>query len=102
VGRHTVSAAESLSIMLVDSGRVTVVGRQSAATSGDITGSELTGSFGFTFTGMEILHAYAGQSVFHGVGIVPEVEVPLTAADLRDGVDQKLVAAIGALLAGSP
>ena len=84
--------------MLVDAGRVTVVGRNSAGTNGNITGVELPGAFGFSFTGMDVRHADAAQSVFHGIGIVPDVEVPLDAASLAAGVDPELEAAVAALL----
>jgi len=92
VGPGTVSAAENLSLMLVDAGRVTVVGRQSAGTNGNITAVQLPGRFGFTFTGMEVLHA--DGSTFHGRGIMPDVEVVPTAADLAAGRDPTLERAI--------
>ncbi len=98
VGHHTVSAAENFSTMLVDGDRVTVIGRQSAATNGNITGAQLPGSFGFSFTGMEVRHADAEKSVFHGVGIVPDIEVPLSAAAFAAGDDPELEAAISYLL----
>ena len=94
VSHHTVSAAENFSIMLVDTQRVTVIGQQSAATNGNITGVQLPGHFGFSFTGMEVLHADAAKSVFHGIGIVPDIEVPLLAQDFADGTDAELLAAI--------
>jgi C-terminal processing protease CtpA/Prc len=95
VGHQTVSAAENFSTMLVDAGRVTVVGRNSAGTNGNITGMQLPGNFAFSFTGMNILHA--DGSPFMGIGIVPDIEVPLTAAAFRDGVDQELTVAIDVL-----
>lgn len=98
VGHATVSAAENFSIMLVDAGRVKVFGRQSAATNGNITGVEAPGAFGFSFTGMEVRHADAQKSVFHGIGIVPEVESQLTAAAFRDGIDPELEDAVAWLL----
>lgn len=98
VGHATVSAAENFSIMLVDAGRVKVFGRQSAATNGNITGVEVPGAFGFSFTGMEVRHADAQKSVFHGIGIVPEVESQLTAAAFRDGIDPELEDAVAWLL----
>ncbi|MFO0590781.1 MAG: S41 family peptidase [Polyangiaceae bacterium] len=94
VGHSTVSAAENFSIMLVDAKRVHVVGRNSAGTNGNITGVELPGSFGFSFTGMDVRHADAEHSVFHGIGIVPDIEVALTAQDFAAGTDPELEAAI--------
>jgi hypothetical protein len=95
VGHRSVSAAENFSTMLVDADRVTVVGRNSAATNGNITGVLLPGGFAFTFTGMEVLHADGNP--FHGIGIVPDVEVPLTAEAFAAGADPELLAAIEVL-----
>ncbi|MBI3950127.1 MAG: peptidase S41 [Acidobacteria bacterium] len=95
VGPKTVSAAENFSIMLVDAKRVEVVGRQSAGTNGNITGVQLPGGFGFSFTGMEVL--FGDRRPFHGMGIVPDVEVQPTASDFRDGVDRALQKAIEVL-----
>ncbi len=96
VGPHTVSAAENFSQMLVGAGRTAVViGAQSAGTNGNITGVQLPGGFGFTYTGVQTLNPDGSR--FHGIGIAPDVTVPLTAADLRDGVDRDLLAAVSAL-----
>jgi C-terminal processing protease CtpA/Prc len=97
VGHATVSAAENFSTMLVDADRVTVLGRQSASTNGNITGVQLPGAFSLSFTGMDVRHADAQKSVFHGVGIAADVDVTLTAQAFRDGVDPELEAAIDAL-----
>jgi len=78
---------------------VTVVGQRSASTNGNLTGVSLPGGFGFTFTGMEVLNPDGSQ--FHGIGIEPDVYVPLTAQDLRDGVDRDLLTAVE-LLSGQP
>ena len=91
----TVSAAENFSIMLVDAQRVTVIGRTSAGTNGNITGVMLPGSASFSFTGMEIRHA--DGSAFEGIGIVPSMTVAPTVADIASGNDPELAAAITAL-----
>src|SRR5262249_23002440 len=98
VGHTTVSAAENFSTMLVDAKRVHVIGRNSAGTNGNITGVQLPGHFAFTFTGMEVRHADAKKSVFHGVGIVPDIDVPLTAQAFAAGDDPELDAAVSWLL----
>jgi C-terminal processing protease CtpA/Prc len=92
VGPITVSAAENFATILVDAERVTVVGRPSAGTNGNITGVQLPGAFALTFTGMEVLFPDGGR--FHGVGIQPDVLVTPTPADIRDGVDPVLLAAL--------
>lgn len=94
----TVSAAENFGMMLVDLPNLTIVGRNSAGTNGNITGMRLPGSFYLTFTGMEVL--FPDGSTFHGVGLVPDVEVGPTAADYRDGTDPELEAAIAVIRGG--
>jgi hypothetical protein len=96
VGPHTVSRAENLAIMLVDAKRVTVIGRPTAATNGNITGVELPAAFTFAFTGMDI--AFRDGSPFNGVGIVPDIEVKLTPQDFAAGRDPELEAAVKWLL----
>jgi hypothetical protein len=95
VGHHTVSAAENFSTMLVDAGRVKVVGRSSAATNGNITGVQLPANYAFTFTGMEVQHADGAK--YNGVGIVPEIPVTLTAKAFAAGEDPELLAAVALL-----
>ncbi len=98
VGNATLSAAEHFSLALVDTKRATVVGRGTAGTDGNITGVQLPGQFALSFTGTDLRHADAQKSVFHGVGIVPDIPVTLTATDFRNGVDPELNAAINHLL----
>ena len=74
-----------------------VVGRGSAATNGNITGLQLPGAFAISFTGMEVLHADGSR--FHGLGIVPESEVALTANDFSGDKDPELSRAIEVLSA---
>jgi C-terminal processing protease CtpA/Prc len=95
-GTHAVSAAENFMQMLVGADRLTaVVGRRSAGTNGNITGVQLPGGFGFTYTGMQVLNVDGSQ--FHGIGIVPDVPVEWTATALRDGVDLDILAALDVL-----
>ena len=83
-------------LMLVSANRlVAVVGHRSAASNGNISGVQLPGGFAFNYTGMEVQYPDGGQ--FHGVGIEPDVLVPITAEDLRDGVDRDLLEAIDLL-----
>ncbi len=97
IGPRSVSAAENFSIMLMDADRFeAVVGRQSGASNGNITGLNLPGGFTFSFTGMEVQHV--DHSTFHGIGVVPDVEVIPTPTELRDGIDPELEAAVNILL----
>jgi C-terminal processing protease CtpA/Prc len=95
VGPRTVSAAENFSVILIDADRVTVVGRPSAATNGNITGLQLPGGLVFTFTGMEVQHT--NGAMFHGQGVIPDVEVTLDATDLADATDVELQTALDTL-----
>src|SRR5262249_8300745 len=92
-GPHAASAAENFMQLLVGAHRLqAVVGRQSAGTNGSATGLTLPGGFGFTFTRMEVRNP--DGSPFHGVGIVPDIVVPMDARDLANGVDRDLLTAI--------
>ncbi|HAA55390.1 MAG TPA: peptidase S41, partial [Myxococcales bacterium] len=92
IGPRSVSSAEHVSTMLKQINRVTFVGRTTAGTNGNITGLVLPGLFTFTFTGMEIL--YRDRKPFHGIGIVPDIEVSPTPQDLAQGKDPVLQKAI--------
>jgi hypothetical protein len=92
VGPESVSAAENFSIMLTAAGRVTVIGRQSAGTNGNITGLALPGGMMTQFTGMEV--QFPDRTRFHGVGIVPHIVSEPTIADLAAGRDTELLRAI--------
>jgi C-terminal processing protease CtpA/Prc len=95
-GPHAVSAAENFMQMLRGAGRlVSIVGERSAGTNGNLTYLSLPCGFYFSYTGMEVLNP--DGSTFHGVGIAPDITVPLTRTDLRDGIDRDLLTAIGVL-----
>lgn len=98
VGPGSVSAAENFAMMLTGARRVTVIGRQSAGTNGNITQLLMPGRMLAWFTGMEIL--FPDRSRFHGVGIVPDIEAAPTALDLAEGRDTELLRAIEYLRTG--
>lgn len=95
VSNHSVSAAENFSLMLTQRESTTVVGQQSASTNGNITGSYLAGQHYVMFTGMGILTPDGDP--FHGIGIVPDVEVVPDAVLLAAGRDPELEAALDVL-----
>ncbi|NVJ21948.1 peptidase S41 [Myxococcus sp. AM011] len=98
VGPETASAAEHLSMMLTGADRVTVIGRRSAAVNGNVTRVRVPGMLYLTFTGMEVLFQDRGR--FHGVGIVPDIEVAPEASDFATGRDPELLRAIQFLQSG--
>ena len=80
--------------MLVGADRLrAIVGRQSAGTNGNISAISLPGGFEFSFTGMEVRNPDGSR--FHGIGIMPDIEVAIAALDLQNGVDRDLLVAIG-------
>jgi hypothetical protein len=81
------------SVMVVGAPRLSaVVGRESAGTNGSMTALTLPGGFGFSFTGMEVRNPDGSR--FHGVGIRPDIEVPVDARDLANGIDRDLLMAM--------
>ena len=92
VSNKSVSAAELFSQMIYDEDNVTVVGQQSASTNGTITNAWLPGQIQMTFTGMNLLNPDGTD--FHGIGIVPDIEVIPTPAQFANGEDPELSAAI--------
>jgi C-terminal processing protease CtpA/Prc len=92
-GPRAVSAAENFMQMVVGAPRLSaVVGRESAGTNGSMTALTLPGGFGFSFTGMEVRNPDGSR--FHGVGIRPDIEVPVDARDLANGIDRDLLRAM--------
>ena len=96
VSNKSVSAAELFSQMIYDEENVTVVGQQSASTNGTITNAWLPGQIQMTFTGMNLLNPDGTD--FHGIGIVPDIEVVPTPQQFADGADPELSAAIEHIL----
>jgi C-terminal processing protease CtpA/Prc len=95
-GPGAISAAENFLQMIVGSRRAdALVGRRSAGTNGNITRVSLPGAFLFSYTGMEVRNP--DDSQFEGVGIVPDNVVPVSAEEVRDGVDRDLLTAIEVL-----
>lgn len=92
---RAVSFSDDMAIMLSYPGRVKVVGRTSAGTTGSVTGLLLPGNFAFFLTGMEA--RFPDGSVHFGKGVTPSVPVAPTIADLAMGRDSDLLAAIAAL-----
>jgi hypothetical protein len=96
VGPNTQSSAEDFSLYFLD-GRpdTVVVGQNSSGTNGNITGVNLIGGFGMTFTGLGV--RFPDGRRFHGVGIAPTVVVETTAEDAANHVDRTLLEAMRAL-----
>jgi hypothetical protein len=100
VSAQSQSNAENFSEMLLGAHRVTVVGRQSAGTNGNITGVLLPGGTAMALTGMEVLNVDGSQ--FHGIGVVPDFPVQYTVPDIVAGRDRDLEVAIQVLHGQTP
>ena len=72
-----------------------IVGQTSAGTTGNVTGAELPGGFAFVYTGMLVTNVDGSR--FMGIGIQPDVRVPVTMPDLASGTDRDLLTAIDIL-----
>lgn len=95
IGPGAQSASETVAGLLVGNDRVTAVGRPTGGTNGNITGVELPGRFGVTWTGMEVRNV--DGSDFHGIGVLPHVPVLRTQALVASGEDPDIQAALQAL-----
>jgi C-terminal processing protease CtpA/Prc len=91
----TLSQAEHLTTFYRSSNRGKVLGGRTAGANGEITSVQLPGGYGFSFTGMIVRNP--DGTVFHGRGVVPDIEVVPTPADLRAGRDAMVIRAIDEL-----
>lgn len=91
----TQSNAEHFVSFFRSTQRGPVVGGATSGANGNITGVQLPGALGFSFTGMIVRHA--DGSTFHARGHVPDVALAASADDLRAGRDAVLLRGIAAL-----
>ena len=94
-GGVTGSTAEDFAISLREAGRSLLVGERTAGSAGNPIDRALPG--GGTF-GMATFRAYlpdGGEYV--GVGVTPDIEIGIAAADIRNGIDPVLAAGREAL-----
>ena len=91
-GAKTQSQAEHWLSFFRSEKRGKVVGGQTSGANGTITGVQLPGGYGLTFTGMLVRHT--DGSPFHAIGHVPDITVEPTTEDLRRGRDTVLLRAL--------
>ncbi len=92
MSNKSVSSAENVAQMLEYLPNVTVVGQLSACTNGTVTSFWLPGNISLTFTGMRLRNPDGSE--FHGIGVIPDIEVTPSPADFAAGIDPELQAAI--------
>ncbi|MFZ4431525.1 MAG: S41 family peptidase [Phycisphaerales bacterium] len=91
-GNGSISYCESV-LSVVESLKLgTVIGQRTAGTNGNINPFVLPGGYRVVFTGMRVTKD--DGRTHHGVGIVPNVEVPITAAGIKAGRDEVIEAAV--------
>lgn len=92
IDEGSASAAELLSAALQENGRATLLG---AKTSGAVEASILVDLADGSAISVTVLRLASGQGRrLEGVGVVPDVEVPLAVAELDQGRDPQLQRAI--------
>lgn len=95
VGPETQSYAEDLIMILEARHDLTIVGRQTAGSNGNITTTLLPGGLGMAFTGMQV--RFSDGNPFHGIGIVADHPSAPSRADAKAGIDRELVDGIAAV-----
>jgi carboxyl-terminal processing protease len=98
---YTFSTAENFCVAMVDSGRATTVGRQTAGSSGNPVPFRLPGGARARFSTGDFRRNDGGLGMgqpIEGVGIAPDVLVIWTVDDLREGRDPDVAAAEHLLL----
>ncbi|MBK8905652.1 MAG: hypothetical protein IPM53_31005 [Anaerolineaceae bacterium] len=89
---QAISYAETLMAVVAHYQIGEIVGEPTAGTNGNINRIELPSGHAVFWTGMLVLNHDGSQH--HGVGVQPTVPVSQTLADLRQGIDTQLQAAI--------
>jgi hypothetical protein len=95
LGNHSCRREEVLGIVFRETDRATVVGQPSCGSGSNPTGIKLPGGFAVTFSGSR--QTSADGSLLHGVGILPDVEVPIDPVAYAQGDDPELLVAIDVL-----
>lgn len=91
-GRHSISYCESFISYLKYNNLATIVGEQTAGTTGNVVSGMYPCKTSIHFTGMRVVNPDGTR--FHGVGIIPDIEVKLTVQGILDGRDEVLEAAL--------
>jgi Peptidase family S41 len=94
-GARTQSQAEHWLSFFRSEKRGKLVGGQTSGANGTITGVQLPGGYGLTFTGMFVRHGDGSR--FHAIGHIPDIAVEPTIEDLRQKRDTVLLRAVAEL-----
>lgn len=94
-GGVTSSTAEDLAISLREAGRALLVGERTAGSAGNPIDRALPGGGMFRMATFRAYLPDGGEYV--GVGVTPDIEIGIAAADIRNGIDPVLAAGREAL-----
>jgi C-terminal processing protease CtpA/Prc len=92
INRDAVSAAETFLSFLKELNTGIFIGQQTAGTTGNVVGFKIPGGYSIQFTGMVAKKPNGKQ--FHGIGIVPDIEVNSTLEGVKEGKDEILERAL--------
>jgi C-terminal processing protease CtpA/Prc len=86
---RAISYAESVMGYVRDRRLATIVGATTAGANGNVVSFDVPSGFAISFTGMKVTR-HDGSSVFHLLGVEPDIPVAPTIAGLRSGRDEVL------------
>lgn len=89
---QAVSYAESYMGFIEGYNLATIIGQPTSGTNGNVNQFVLPGNYSISFTGMRVLKH--DGSIFHGVGIIPDVFVEKTIEGVKAGKDEFLEEAL--------
>jgi C-terminal processing protease CtpA/Prc len=89
---RALSYAESVMAIVKNYQLGTIIGQRTAGTNGNVNKIFLHGGFEISFTGMKVLNQ--DSSRFHGVGVVPDIEVNKTIKGVSEKRDEQMEKAL--------
>jgi C-terminal processing protease CtpA/Prc len=92
IDEHAMSQSEHTCLFLEVATPLTFIGAPTAGADGDVTTVNLPGGLNAWFSGQGVVHA-DGRPL-QGIGIVPDIPVPVTFAGLRQGRDEPMEQAL--------
>ncbi|WP_163432073.1 S41 family peptidase [Flavobacterium sp. xlx-214] len=85
INENTISNGELLAQLFKHYHLATIIGKPSAGTNGNINDLKLLHNFSIIFTGLKVQNP--NETVFHAVGVYPDIEVYETVNDIKNNKD---------------
>lgn len=89
---RAVSYGESVMAIIKNYKLGTIIGQRTAGTNGDVNRIFLPGGFEITFTGMKVLNHDGSR--YHGIGVIPDIEVNKTIKGVSEKRDEQMEKAL--------